>query len=699
MAASVKYWTKQISLYEREFKKWESRVKKILKRYTDAMRDGRHGYTEARFNILWSNVQVLKEATYNRKPKPDVSRRYRDQDPVGRVASLILERCLEYEIDHYTDFDATLTETILDRFLGGRGTAWVRYEPHFKAAQQSMPQSGTQITEDTDEPDEQIDYECTPVDYVHWQDFGHSVGRTWEEVTAVWRRVYLDRDACVDRFGEEIGGKIPLDSSPKNADGSKLAEEGEEGAKATIYEIWDNRTQTAIWLSKASKQILDERPDPLGLEGFFPCPKPLYATLTSDSLVPVPDFAMYQDQADELDILCDRIDGLVKALAVKGVYNAEIPELRRLLSEADNNTLIPVANWQAFAEKNGLDGAIDLIDIEPIAKALIDAYQAMDQVKSQVYELTGLADIMRGASDPNETLGAQELKAQYGSLRLKAYQKQVAQFADSIIKMKAQIICGKYAPQTIVQMAAVDQLAPADVQYVQPALQLLLGDRLLNPDADVPNPLRQFRIEVSADSMVAIDENAEKQARVEFLTSTGTFLKEAAAVGAQAPEIVPLLMEMLKFGVTGFKVGKAIEGQFDETAERLKASAAQPRGPDPAQLQQQLEQVSTQAQQSQKELENERMAHLDTKLEVTKMQATNDVQKIAHEADKQKWSMEFEKFKFELGQKVDQFMGKLTQERDAEKVKAAEDNANRVKESASKERKEPEPSVTVVVEK
>jgi hypothetical protein len=43
--------------------------------------------------------------------------------------------------------------------------------------------------------------------------------------------------------------------------------------------------------------------------------------------------------------------------------------------------------------------------------------------------------------------------------------------------------------------------------------------------------------------------------------------------------VTGLLMEMLKFGVTGFRVGKTIEGAFDETAEKLKQLASQPPAP------------------------------------------------------------------------------------------------------------------------
>ena len=151
-----------IAKYEREFKKWEERASKIIKRYRD---EGRETRTDgaSKFNILWSNVQILVPATFARVPQPDVSRRFRDQDPVGRVGALLLERGLEFEVQHYPDYRDTMTQCVHDRFLGGRGTAWIRYEPHFKDAE---PLGGDQITEDVDaaEPEEQLDYECAPVD-------------------------------------------------------------------------------------------------------------------------------------------------------------------------------------------------------------------------------------------------------------------------------------------------------------------------------------------------------------------------------------------------------------------------------------------------------------------------------------------------------------------------------------------------------
>ena len=593
-------WLNDIAAYERAFKQWEGRVDKIVKRYCDDPRTGRQNWTDAKFNVLWSNVQTLTAATFSRLPKPDVSRRFRDQDPVGRVASMILERVLDYHVQHYPQYASMMSAVVLDRFLGGRGTAWVRYEPHFRAVQ-GTPIDGDQVTDDVDEAHEELDYECVAVDYVHAKDFGHSVARKWEEVNRVWRKVYMPMPALVERFGEAKAKTIPLDAIPEELKQTGGYKEGDPLQQACIYEGWDKDEGVAVWFAKGVKDFLDRKTDPLKLAEFFPCPRPLYATLSNNALVPVPDFVIYQDQANEMDLLADKIDGLVKALKVCGGYDSSIPELARIFTEAENGTLIPVKNWAAFAEKNGLAGALSLVDLKPIAEALRAAYEAFQQVLNQIYDLTGISDIVRGQSDANETATAQQLKGQYANLRLKTLQDGVARFATDTLRLMAQVVCGKFAVQTIAATSAADQLSEHDKQLLQPALELLLGpERIQNPDAEQgPNPLRAFRIEIAADSMVLLDERAEKEARTEFLTATSGFIANIAkSLQGVPPEmgsvLIPLYMEMLKFGVQGYKVGKSIEGAFDEAADKLRemAQAPQQPPPDPVAMQEQAMQAA-----------------------------------------------------------------------------------------------------------
>ena len=626
-----------IAQYDREYDKWKKRVKKITHVYRDDNRSANNGGASVKFNILWSNVQTLVPATFSKLPQPDVSRRFRDNDPVGRVAALLLERALDYEVQHYPDYGSSMRQSVFDRFLGGRGTIWMRYEPHFRAMQSQLPTDGVGISEDIDEPQEELDYECSPVDYVHPDDFGHSVARTWEEVTHVWRIVYLNEQAVTERFGEEWAKKIPYDSSPEKKDRAISGDRNPKQAK--IYEIWDKEKKTAIWLSKSLSQIIDERDDPLGLEQFWPCPKPLYATITNDMLIPVPDYTLYQDQAMELNVLADRIDGLIKALQVKGVYDASIPELARLMTEGGNTDLIPVKNWSAFAEKAGLAGAIDMIDLKPIADALKQAYLAFAQVKEFIYEITGMSDIIRGQSNPNETLGAQKIKQNFVGLRLKDMQMGVAQFAAETLAIKGQIICGKYSPETIAKIACAQQLSESDQQYVQPALELLVGpERMMDPEAKQgPNPTRQFRIGIASDSLVQMDEQSEKENRMEFLRATGEFLKQAFPVIQQSPQAAPLLVQMLKFGVTAFKVGRTIEGDFDLALDQLKQQAAQPQPPKPdpemervkadTQIQQarvQADQQTNQMKMQAAQQETQAKMQADAQMEQMRMQAESE---------------------------------------------------------------------------
>ena len=630
---SYEDWYKCIMGYERSYKRWEARVDRIVKKYKDDSRYDRN--PNARFNILWSNVQTIQPAIFARLPRPDVSRRFRDNDPIGRVASMMLERALEFELEHYGDYKSAMNNAVLDRLLGGRGVAWVRYEPHIvgeQADNEDMPEDGLEVTEDSDEAEteggienenqERIEYECAPVDYVHWKDFGHTIARTWEEVTAVWRKVYMSRPALVERFGEELGYQIPLDTQPDDLKQSYKSNDGVY--EALIYEIWDKETGKVLWISKSLGKILDERDDPLQLENFWPCPKPLYATLTTDSLEPIPDFVIYQDQARELDVLCDRIDGLINALKVRGVYDASATELQRLFSEGENNTMIPVHNWMAFAEKQGMKGAIDLVDLAPFASALMSCYSAMEQVKGQIYELMGIADIQRGQTDPNETLGAQIIKSNNAAGRLKTQQHAVVDFATTLLSIKAQIICNHFTDDTIVKISGAMQLSPQDQQLIPQAIELLRNEAAKN-----------FRIEVTSDSMIYQDEQQEKADRMAFLQAVGGFMQQAVPMVQATPELAPMALEMLKFGVTAFKAGKQLEGIIDETADKLRDQAKQMEGqPKPLPPEIQKAQMDNQAKTQQ--------IQMQAQVEQAKLQGQMQLEKAKQEYQAQENQLKFQ---------------------------------------------------------
>lgn len=601
------FWTGEIEAAEKEFERWVETSQRIIRRY----RDDRDVVSsrQRRFNILWSNVQLMKPALYGRMPKPTVTRRFKDADVLGRVASTMLQRCLEYEVEEYPDFQRTMRCAVEDRLLPGRGVAWIRYEAHYQgdegqnaeSVQVTTPKETGQTTEDIPPT---LEYECAPTDYVHWKDFLHEPARTWEEVTWVGRRVFMTHAEGTKRFGP-VFALVPLQTEDKKNKDSESLKGGDKKKKAEVWEIWDKTAKEVIWIAKNFVRELDRRADPLGLTEFFPCPMPLFATVTTGSLVPVPDYCEYQDQAEELDVLTNRIAKLTRACKVVGVYNTEFTELKRMLDEGVDNTMVGVSNWEAFSEKQGLKGAMQFMPLEEVIKTLIQLYEARDRAKQVIYETVGIADIMRGSSDPAETLGAQQIKANFGSMRLKQSQEDVARFASNLLGMKAHIICKLFSDETILKMSGIEYTL--DAEMAQQAVQLLRQ-----------GTLKDFRIEVSADTLAQLDEVKDKEERMEFLKATGGFLEKILPAIQAQPAAGELMGEMLMFGVRGFRVGNAVEAAFERAMQKIGQAMQQPKPPDPKL---ETEKIRAQAEQQQTQAEMQMMP-LEMQAQREKQQAS-----------------------------------------------------------------------------
>ena len=637
------FWHDQLDKAAKVFDKWEKRGKKVVRRYRDE-RDAIE-MPRMKFNILWSNISVLFPALYGRMAKPEVSRRFMDSDPVGRLASTMLERVVEYEVTQFNDFDSAMRGVVEDRLLPGRGTAWVRYEPIIvgqEAPETSVPKleqdEGAEIT-NTEEV-ERVDSAHSPVDYVYWTDFLHSPARTWDEVWWVSRWVYMTPEEGIERFGD-VFKNVPLQDQNDDIDSKNpMTAKATYGKKAKVAEIWNKRTKKVCWVAKGYPQALDERDDPLELEEFFPCPKPLLATTTNGSMIPVPDYCEYEDQAQELDNLTQRIYLLVKACKAVGVFNAEFKELGRLFTEGVDNKLFPVTAWAAMSEKGGLKGAIDMMDTSAIIKTLQQLYQSREVVKQSIYEISGISDILRGSTNANETLGAQQLKANFGSLRLRATQGDVARFATDLFRIKAQIVCKFYPPELIVEMSGVMTTPEGqNPQLLQAAVQMLSN-----------STIRDFHIQVEADTLAQIDEQAEKQNATEAVQAIGLFLRDALPMVQQAPEMLPMASEMLLFLVRRYRAGRSLESAIEQAMKSLQAKAQQvaqqpPQNPEMMKLQaeQQAEQMRMQASAQTEQMKMQAQAQL----EQAKAQLEMQMQQAKAQAD-----MQLEQMKEQFAQQL-----------------------------------------------
>lgn len=703
------YWKDQIKQVDDDQQRFLKRGRMIERRYRDE-RARADEEAVKRYASLWSNVEILYPAIYGRQPVPVAERRFRDRDPAGRGAAQMLERGLRNEIE-INGFGEAVGQAVLDYLLPGRGTVWVRYEPEFAESMSLAPEAELDMRDargeiepyDDSESEEKLHQtgdrvirESIPVDYVNWADFRAypAKARVWRETSAVSKDVCMSRGQMIRRFGEKTGKAIPLqhdDPDRRGQIGRPHTDNGEDD-KGRITEIWDRNTESVLWVAEGYEFLCDKVDDPLRLENFYPCPRPLFANATNSTLVPVADYIQYQDQALQIDDLTQRLAMLCKACKVAGLYNAASKDIMRLLDESIENELVPVDNWAAFAEKGGVAGQMSLLPLKEIIGVINELQIQLEKVMATMDRLTGITDVMRGTGDARETMGGQRLKSNSSGTRLSRRQNEVARFCRDTVRIMADIMASHYSPQSLIEVSGAlleEGLGAADM----PPMSALTGAQPMpgapqpggpppmpappmlghngpppgpmpgqapapgavstppqappampsgpsnvvpfpappgvSPPAGPPVPspmgaggqmaippevqakfealqrianairllrderLRGFRVDIEVDTTIYGDAAQEKADRVEFITATTKFLQMAMPMGAQAPEMVPLLGKLLQFGTRGFKVGRdlesAIEDFVDQAEQAVKKKQGMPPPPNPLLLKQQAD--------------------------------------------------------------------------------------------------------------
>ena len=615
-------WQSEIQAAEKELEKWKKNARQIVKQFR-AERVNASGVDvnfDRKFNLFAANVNILQTALMNQTPQPTVNREFKDtQDHVGRVTCEILERALSSHNSRSFKMSNILKQIVQDVLVPGVGCSWHTY----KADIETKTEDPTEEQLALDPQAEAMEYdevvkEQLKDEYVYWEDLLWSPARCWEEVRWLSRKIYMTRDQLVKRFGNDVGKQVALDYSPKKNE-SQVEIKNPVFQQATIYEIWDKDSETVFWWSKGYDKILDEKADFLELDDFFPCPKPMFSTISNGQMVPIPDFDYARDQYRELNEINTRIALLVRACRVAGVYDKSSGAVTQVLSNATENVLVPVDQWAAFAEKGGLKGVMDFIPLDQIVATIEQLTRNREDVKQQIYEITGMSDIIRGASKASETLGAQKIKAQYASMRIQERQKGVVEYCSAAFDIQVQLM-RKHMDIAEIQKLAQVQFMQEDQQIVQQALQLIKDPEFI------------LRCRVESDTLSDIDFQAEKQDRLEYMQTITNYLKETMGSIQNDPVLGPFLMQLLQFSLAGFKVGKKFEGELDRTFSAIQQKLANPPQPQPTPEQQKVQaEIQVLNQQAQISAQGKQQ-ELQAKQQETQMKLQGTAQEIAMKA-------------------------------------------------------------------
>jgi hypothetical protein len=538
-------------------------------------------------------VETTVPALYNSTPIPDVRRRFADKDATGKVVADVIDRSISFAVDDY-DFDGTMVSVAKDSEIVDRGVARVRYMPYFS-------EDGQQI----------IDAKVL-CEHVLWRDFRRGPGRFWGEVPWIAFRHYLSKDELTKLIAE-TDPPIDIEQVPFNYSSDGKSSDKAKDAKADVFkramiwEIWDRESKKVLFICQDYRdRVLKTEDDPLGLSDFFPVPKPLQAIEQTGSLVPVTPLKIYERLVEELNTVTKRIAKLVKQLRPRGMYGGNAEDIKRV-AEAGDGELIPATDIMGMIQQGGLEKALAWFPLDPTINAVKVLYEQREVIKQTIYEVTGIADILRGSTNPNETLGAQELKAQWGSLRIQRRQSEVARFARDLFELKAEIIATKFDWPMLSRMTGIDlpsqmqkQQAQAFLQQVQQASQsgqelpphIMQQAEQMKEMASQPSQeevmqllqddiVRNYRIDIESDSTIRNDLSRNQQTMNLFLQGTAQFATAMGPIIMTDPGMKPMVMEIYGAFARQFKLGRQAEDAIEKATEHAMESANQPPPPDP----------------------------------------------------------------------------------------------------------------------
>ncbi|RVC43442.1 hypothetical protein EN781_18140 [Mesorhizobium sp. M4A.F.Ca.ET.090.04.2.1] len=650
-------WRARVEAAGKLEKQWMDDAEKAVKAYTgetksdDLSTSATLGNTYD-FNILFANVETIVPAIINSPPAPDIRRRFADEDPAAKDVAELIERAIRKQVDD-SKLQVELEGEAQDGFLAGRGIIRLRFKSDIvkdetsnaelaDAAERSNVDDGAGEADASGDDvrgelygagnadagpgsaapsQERLANECIEFEAVSWRDYRHGPAKRWKDRPWDAFRFVVQRE---DEGAVFDAGLISIQT-----DDQEKKARGEGDSDLCGWEIWDKGSRKVIFIDD-NGVVLKKVDDPLGLTDFFCIPAPVQPIELTGRLMPVNPFSIYSRLADELDLTTKRIGVITRHMKVKGWYSGDAGDIANMLA-ADDTEFVPIGNADIWAANGGLSGAVAFWPVEKFILVLRELYSAREQTKQAIYEITGISDIVRGASQASETATAQNIKTQWGSLRIQKMQRMMERCARDIFVMMAEIIPSKFSHETLQQMTGVQiiptqqdltpvqpppapppgaQVPPEQQQQLQQAtqaaqqaeqqrqakvaklqsIQQLLTQRLA----------MMYRIDVESDSTVKADLTRQKAEAAEFMQAAGAYWTAVGPLIQQGELSKEVAVEIFAANSRLFNLGKSVEDVLEKMVTDAKAQAGQPPQPSAEQQKAQADAKAREADQAAK---------------------------------------------------------------------------------------------------
>lgn len=562
-STTVQYWIGKLQKEEKAHDEFRKAAEEAEREYFDERKDGR----KQLFNLFYSTVNTLQARLFSRAPVPDVRRRYdvppgsppelQAQAQAAKQAAQLMERALSYTIDT-SPFFTNADQSVSDYLIAGLGVPRVKYEAQVQRDEQGNPLA--------------IALQKALLTHVPWRRFHWEPGKSWEDCDWIGIDDYLTKAEIKRQFNTEPNGE----ASETRKDADKTGADKYEPL-FRVTEVFYRPTRTVYVICWSCTEPLEVRKDALNLEGFYPVPRPMFANVRSRELVPTPDHYFNAPSYAYINRLVRRIQAITAQIKAAGFYDGQLSELATI-AQAEDGTYVPVTN---LAERLASTGVADFnkvmatLPIKEKVEVVRELQNLLMAEKARLDEANGIADVVRGNTNPNETATAQQIKGNWASLRLARKTGEVQRCMRDAFRLMAEVIAEHFTPESLYLMTGM-QVSPQ-------VLQILKSDLG-----------RTLAIDVETDSTVAMEDEAEKAQRLEFFNFFSGFVKDAVPAIQSGMLPADLAKELLLFITSSFKQGRS----FEDQVQALPSSMQQL-----GQMQQQIQQLTQQLQGAQKQLQ------------------------------------------------------------------------------------------------
>jgi hypothetical protein len=658
---------------------------------------------DTEFNILYSNTETILPAVYSQTPSPDIRRRFNDPGVESKAVADMLERSISYSLDQQ-DFDYAMRCVVFDAVVPGRGVVRERLVP-------TMGDDG--------EPNGKYEVRS---EYVPWKSFRHGPGLTWDDLDWIGFEHFLTKEQVK---GLGVSESV-LESLEFSADVRGGEEDASDAAKdesdvfkrLQVIEIWDKVAKQLLFIAPSYKDApLVDEPDPYRVKGFFPVPRPLQPISTPGNLVPVSLYRSYRPLAEELNEVTRRIKALNRQMRVKAIAALPGATLDQITEADDGEIVTPQGIEQLLSAGLDLAKVIQWWPIDMIQKALVTLREHREAIKQTIYETMGLSDILRGASQASETATAQQIKNQWGSLRIQGMQSELQRLVRDLFRIKAELIAQNYSVEDLSTMTGVQVITQAQKQMLlmqqqqaamqaqqqpmqpqgqpgmpqqgappqqppQPQQDPNIKKWLELPEAEKveeilrSDQMRSYKVDVETDSTIRADLTKNMETMSQFIQGFAAYIQAvtpAVQTGAMSPDAAITIASSF---ARNFQLGKQVEDAFDRMEEQALEKAGQPPPPpppDPKMVEVQSKKEIAQAElQSRTEIEQKKLEFegqkitLEHEREMQKMQAEHAFKQAEHQQN-----MQFKAQEFQANQQM-----KKAEFRQASHMKQREQNMN-----------------------